>query len=601
MEYHFEKDMHTTVIPLTSKPPILQIDARECGLVALANIFQHYGKKVSISQLRSAANNIGVRKASGLIHAAKQYGLRAKSSQCDIQTLVENPYLWPAIVLWNNHRFVVLDKVLQNRFILQDPQTGMKELSKESFSKHFSKIAIFFTPTKEFTTTGITGHLSENSLEAVLQNGIEGEVSSLQNHTDRFAHDFGGMVSKQARIVVQAICENDVIHCLKVAQHQEIPVTIRGAGHSCQGQSLSDKGILLINGADHAEFELLDNNRVSVTTRSRWNYLEHELNQIGLTFPILTDNLATTIGGTLSVGGYGPRSIVGGAQIFHVEKARVIRPNGTAVWCSKTKHPELFQFSLASLGQVGFLERVVLNTIPIVSKTNWYQSQTKTVSTLAHQLKELATSKFLPDAFMAYQIMGEPLYAFFGFDQRINAISNNPLEEELKNTNATLVESPMNLGPIYRQNEDVGTYCPAVDYLVEPDDLLDFLEFINKKIAENALEAYIKGLLILGVKQIPNNLKFPFEASAFGNSPIKYLVGFYPMISKKDLNGLTKVQKMLKETLTFCLTLGGRPYLYGWHELDQQTKHIIYSPHYAHLQQLRQQLDPKQLFNSGTF
>jgi FAD/FMN-containing dehydrogenase len=50
--------------------------------------------------------------------------------------------------------------------------------------------------------------------------------------------------------------------------------------------------------------------------------------------------------------------------------------------------------------------------------------------------------------------------------------------------------------------------------------------------------------------------------------------------------------------LRYAIELGGRPYLYGSHELDEGMWLSLYGEAYQRLQTLRRQLDPQQLFNA---
>lgn len=585
--------------PSPAVPVVLQLDAADCGVASLANILRHYGKDVSLGELRAACGNLGDhRRASGIVRAAQNYGLQARVMRCHAQMLQERPYLLPAIALWENNRFLVVERFSESSVLLQDPRCGLKEVTSEKFAQSFSHVAILATPQRNFQAASPPSYkrLKEDALLRELQKGVRGEVSSFDEGLGGYQRDFGGILSRRPRLIVRASCEEDVVHVLRVAQSANVSVRFRGAGHSCQGQSLLEGGILLVNIADHVDYEMLDEERVLVTTRSRWHYLEQELNQIGRSFPVLTDNPITTIGGTLSVGGYGPRSIAHGAQVMQVEQVRLILPSGQAVWCSPERNQELFQFSLAGLGQVGLMERVVLRTVPRFPPTIWYQEEYPDLFGMAGALQALAGAGERPDAFMAYQISGQGLYACYGFDQG----RETPLATELQRRGVPVSQTPANLGYAYRQNWSEDAYCPAVDYLVEPEQLPAFLTFLEDRLRSNHLAPYIHGLLILAVRR-PEDRWLPFEASSFGANPIKFLVGFYPIIPAQDVVGLEKVQTLLRETLSICRQLGGRPYLYGWHDLTESAKRCLYDPHYDRLQALRSHLDPHHLVNHGVF
>jgi FAD/FMN-containing dehydrogenase len=73
----------------------------------------------------------------------------------------------------------------------------------------------------------------------------------------------------------------------------------------------------------------------------RWHEVEAAANARGRTIPVLTDNLDTTVGGTLSVGGIGTRSVSYGRQVDWVDALTLIRPDGTIVLCSPVSEPDL--------------------------------------------------------------------------------------------------------------------------------------------------------------------------------------------------------------------------------------------------------------------
>jgi len=166
-----------------------------------------------------------------------------------------------------------------------------------------------------------------------------------------FASDFGNLIIRQPIIVAQISCENDIREIFKIANAYKIPVAIRGKGHSSNGQTLTH-GIVILNYQSHAkkgDVQFLNDGSVLVPTRITWQTLEETLNKQNRSFPVLTTQLKTTIGGTLSVGGIGVRSIKYGAQIDQVLKLKLILPTGESVWCSAEENNDLFQSSLISL------------------------------------------------------------------------------------------------------------------------------------------------------------------------------------------------------------------------------------------------------------
>ena len=212
--------------------------------------------------------------------------------------------------------------------------------------------------------------IQNKRLYRFLRSGIQGEVLPAG---DSRSTDFGGVIKRTPRVVVRPWNEQDVFHCFSVAREMGLTVSFRGAGHSCHGQTLSDGGIVIENSGDTAEFELLEDHQVQVSSKTLWHDLERGLNERGRSVPVVTDYLDLSVGGTLSVGGYGIDSIAHGAQVDQVTKLRLLLPDGTARWCSENENSDLFRFSLAGLGQMGFIDEVVTGTVPYQGFTRLYQ------------------------------------------------------------------------------------------------------------------------------------------------------------------------------------------------------------------------------------
>ncbi len=579
-------------------PSLLQTDAIDSGPTALNIILRYYGKEASFNELcQACTTEHGSFSTQKMVEAAKTFGLQAKAIRCSAQTLIENPYFLPAVALLKNLQFVVVDAFSEDEAYLNDPQCGRRIMNLEDFKNDFGRVALLLTPSKHFKGERISPSLiAQDSLQQVLTNGVKGMVSAPTGKFSQFREDYGRILQKTPTIVVRATCEADVVHSLKVSRTKKIPIRIRGAGHSCYGQSLTENGILLVNVADHAEFQLEDNNLVTVTTRGRWRYLEQSLNRYHRSFPVLTDNLNTAIGGTLSMGGYGPASIRLGSQVAQVERLRLIKPDGEAIWCSRDENTMLFRFSLAGLGQVGFIEKVTLKTVPLQRGEGWWQHKLGTFQDLADVCALLEPTENRPDSFMAYYLKGRGLFACYKFTENQPSTT---LTAYLQQVNAYQSDSPVNLGSAYRQTESKDVYAPAVDYLLPINGLTPFLALLDSQLRQTQLSDYIPGALILGIDSIPENY-FPFEASSFGTSSLKILVGFYPIVPQGDEEGLQKVKEMMRIMLAECVRQGGRPYLYGWHEMHAAMKEQLYGQAYLELHHLRKELDPDNLYNSDT-
>jgi len=134
-------------------PSILQMEAVECGAVALAMVLAHYGRWVSLEELRAACgiSRDGSR-AGNLLRAAREYGLQAKGLRLDSTGLGRLPL--PAIVFWNFNHFVVVDGTNASGVHIEDPASGPRTVSWEEFDGSFTGVALSLRPGEGFERGG---------------------------------------------------------------------------------------------------------------------------------------------------------------------------------------------------------------------------------------------------------------------------------------------------------------------------------------------------------------------------------------------------------------------------------------------------------------
>ena len=65
--------------------------------------------------------------------------------------------------------------------------------------------------------------------------------------------DFGRVDHREPAVVVQPHGEADVIETLAACRERGVPLVVRGAGHSCGGQTLLEGGVVLWNRADEPD------------------------------------------------------------------------------------------------------------------------------------------------------------------------------------------------------------------------------------------------------------------------------------------------------------------------------------------------------------
>ena len=372
-------------------------------------------------------------------------------------------------------------------------------------------------------------------------------------------------------------------------------MVVRGAGHSCGGQTVTD-GVQLLNIPDPAvEPVLRPDGRVEIDARSRWRDVEAFLNRRGRSIPVLADYLNLSVGGTLSVGGYGADSVVHGAQVDHVERLRLIAPNGRAAWCSPTDDAERFGFALAGLGEVGVIERVVMRTMPhrphSVLFTYRHSSLTGMVASLAW-LNQSTVER--PHLFKANHSRGR-FVSTYGMQastlREALAARRRPPVPDMTPAHAWVA-------PRYRQWRDFAVRLWMSrfvnegrlwsDYLFDYESLKAFAEFLEPLLLEDEpFRSALQSVYIVAVRQQPRLVRLPFEATDALPGPMSFGIGLYSMIPGRDAAIATRVAATVSRCLQKCIELGGRPYRYGWHELTPDDFRRIYGPAVDRLSALR--------------
>ncbi|MCI2055600.1 MAG: NHLP family bacteriocin export ABC transporter peptidase/permease/ATPase subunit [Oscillibacter sp.] len=135
-------------------PVVMQLEALECGAASLAMILAYYDKWVPLEQVRA---DCGVSrdgsKASNILKAARNYGLKAQGFRYEPEQLRENG-VFPCIIHWNFNHFVVLCGFKGGKAYLNDPAKGTYSVTMEQFDKAFTGVCIFFEPGETFVPDG---------------------------------------------------------------------------------------------------------------------------------------------------------------------------------------------------------------------------------------------------------------------------------------------------------------------------------------------------------------------------------------------------------------------------------------------------------------
>lgn len=121
---------------LKSFPNYKQADAKDCGPTCIKIIAKHYGKTISLQQVRQLSET--TREGSsllGLSGAAEKIGFRSLGVKIDSKRLEEAPL--PCVLYWNKNHFVVLYKIQKDVFYISDPAHGLLRYNTDEFLRNW--------------------------------------------------------------------------------------------------------------------------------------------------------------------------------------------------------------------------------------------------------------------------------------------------------------------------------------------------------------------------------------------------------------------------------------------------------------------------------
>mgnify|MGYP005989451955 CR=1 FL=1 len=113
-----------------------QPDSKDCGPTCIRIISKHYGKLISLQEIRGLSETN--RSGSNLLKlsdAAETIGFKSLKVKLDFKKLEEAPL--PLIVHWNKNHFVVVYKIKKGIVYISDPSYGLITYTKKEFISHW--------------------------------------------------------------------------------------------------------------------------------------------------------------------------------------------------------------------------------------------------------------------------------------------------------------------------------------------------------------------------------------------------------------------------------------------------------------------------------
>ena len=164
----------------------------------------------------------------------------------------------------------------------------------------------------------------------MIEQGLGPGVSMDLQDREARSYDFGRMIRRMPGAVATPGSPEEVSGIVRSCARSEVPLTIRGGGHSQGGQSLSDGGMVL-DTMRLDRIQPLEGELVRAQAGAQWGKVLDALRGTRLLPPVMADIAEVSVGGTLSAGGLGTTSHRYGMQIVHVEQLEVVTGVGERV------------------------------------------------------------------------------------------------------------------------------------------------------------------------------------------------------------------------------------------------------------------------------
>ncbi len=442
---------------------------------------------------------------------------------------------------------------------------------------------------------------------------ISGQVLDDDASREAMAADFGRIVMRKPEGVVRPATAEDVARVIKFANRHSLKVSIRGAGHSQSGQSLSDH--ILLDMTSLAELPPPTDETVVCQTGLKWRALVEKLLPLGFSPPVLTNNLDVTVGGTLSTAGLGVASWRYGTQADNCLEVEVVTGEGEIVRSSPSANRDLFDAVRAGVGQFGVITEAKLKLRRTKPNFRTFFLLYDDLTLLLDDLKTVMTdARFdyleawctpVPQGFKKVAGERQPFAQWFfplHATVEVEGDSAPHPSEKLQGLNFYKL--------VHTEDGEIGEFFARLDDLFTLWKRAGFWDF-----AHPWMECILPWeSTLLYVSQVLQNL--PPQAIAGGHIllwPARGKASSAPLLMRPESEWLMGFGILpavpaprLEEALPrlalasqASMLMGGKRYLSGWLDFDAATWKLHYGEHWAAVAALKKKFDPHDVFNPG--
>jgi FAD/FMN-containing dehydrogenase len=175
---------------------------------------------------------------------------------------------------------------------------------------------------------------------------------------------YNGMIDRRPSLIVRCVDVADVIAAVNFGREHQMPIAVRGGGHSAGGLGVCDDGLVI-------DLSLINYTRVDPSDRTvrvgggcTWNAVDHATHAFGLAVP--TGFISTTgVGGLTLGGGLGYLTRKHGLTIDSLLAADLILADGRFVSASADENSDLYWAIRGGGGNFGVVTSFLFQAHPI--------------------------------------------------------------------------------------------------------------------------------------------------------------------------------------------------------------------------------------------
>ena len=210
---------------------------------------------------------------------------------------------------------------------------------------------------------------------------FDGEVISSGEAIERAAWDYGKVRNRMPAAVLRPEHTRDVAAAVRFCMKEGISLSPRGFAHSAGGQMQVHNG-LVVDMKSMQRVVAMGEDWCEVEAGAGWDVVLRAAMDRGLTPPIVTDWLKVSVGGTLSMGGFGFMSFWRGTQMDHVLELEVVTGKGEVMRCSASQNAALFRAVMGTHGKCGIITRARIPLEPAPDSVRLVQACYPDVSSM---------------------------------------------------------------------------------------------------------------------------------------------------------------------------------------------------------------------------